>query len=580
MTTRHLLALAISLCPIPAFAADAPKPPEPERVITPLNVPARKPDPTPAPAPAKPAETKPADPKPTTPAKPADPAPTKPTDPTKKEEPKDKHASKPTFTSKEDEFYKVVTIPLPHNAVLEVGGLAWLDTAQTQLLVATRRGEIWRLDNVYHPNPILADPKGVQFKQMVFGLHEPLGLFVDFNSDAKSPWVYTAQRGEVSRLRDDDADGRFDQVQTFSNEWEISGSYHEFNFGPVPDKDGNLVVTLNRPFGGGQEGKALWRGWAVRIDKKTGQMTPICTGLRSPAGVGALNDGEVFYTDNQGDWVPACKLAHIKPLAFHGQETGHESMGDPRSPFKTKPAILKETNLLWPDAVKKIPELTPPAVWFPYPRMGKSHGEPRLDPTAGKFGPFAGQTFVADQGTSQVLRCFLEKIDGEYQGACFPFRSGLQSGAMRLLFGHDGSLFVGQTARGWGAPGGKPYGLQRIAWTGKTPFEIHEMRAKPDGFELTFTAEVDPKTAADPASYYARRWTYKHHQGYGCPPTDAAEIKVTKATVAPDNKSVRLTIDGLRPIYVHELRADGVRNKDNKPLLHPEAYYTLNRIPK
>ena len=33
------------------------------------------------------------------------------------------------------------------------------------------------------------------------------------------------------------------------------------------------------------------------------------------------------------------------------------------------------------------------------------------------------------------------------------------------------------------------FALERLVWTGKTPFEIHEMRAKPDGFELTFTEQ-------------------------------------------------------------------------------------------
>ncbi|MEO2034190.1 MAG: MotA/TolQ/ExbB proton channel family protein, partial [Planctomycetaceae bacterium] len=36
-------------------------------------------------------------------------------------------------------------------------------------------------------------------------------------------------------------------------------------------------------------------------------------------------------------------------------------------------------------------------------------------------------------------------------------------------------------------------------WTGKVPFEVHEMRAKSDGFELTFTHEIDPKTAGNVA---------------------------------------------------------------------------------
>ena len=71
----------------------------------------------------------------------------------------------------------------------------------------------------------------------------------------------------------------------------------------------------------------------------------------------------------------------------------------------------------------------------------------------------------------------------------------------------DGSLIAGGTSRGWGSRGGKPFSVERIAWTGKVPFEIHEMRAKPDGFELTFTKEIDPKTAGDAASYKMETFT-------------------------------------------------------------------------
>jgi len=36
----------------------------------------------------------------------------------------------------------------------------------------------------------------------------------------------------------------------------------------------------------------------------------------------------------------------------------------------------------------------------------------------------------------------------------------------------------------------------------------------------------------------------------------------------------------LRELYVHELRADGMRSAAGAQLDHPDAYYTLNRIPK
>ncbi len=482
----------------------------------------------------------------------------------------------------EADYYKLVTFPLPEDLVLEASGLEWLDDAKTRLAVCTRRGEIWVVDNVYADAPVLPDPKEkqdaknvVKYTQMIFGLHEPLGLLRDPKGFPKG--LYSAQRAELTRLVDEDGDDRFDLVERFGGEWEISGSYHEYAFGPKQGKDGNLWITLNRPFGGGQESAAHWRGWAVTIDPK-GKMTPLAPGLRSPAGLGTNCEGEMFFTDNQGDHVAVGKLSHLVP-GFHGQTEGLNSVDLPESPFKkpdTKDWPVR--GVPWREAMEKNPELRAPAIWFPYPQMGRSQTDVLCDTTGGKFGPFAGQTFVGDLSNALVMRCYLEKVGGEYQGAVFPFRSGLTPPVLRMTWGKDGSLFAAGSSRGWGG-GKRPYGLERMVWTGKTPFEMHEMRAKPDGFELTFTQPVDPKTAGDPNSYSMKTWFYHYHAGYGDKPRGTKDLAVTKAVVGKDNKSVRLTIEGLETYWVHELRADGVRNADGLPLLHPQAYYTLNKLP-
>src|SRR5581483_2189098 len=143
----------------------------------------------------------------------------------------------------------------------------------------------------------------------------------------------------------------------------------------------------------------------------------------------------------------------------------------------------------------------PPAILFPYKKMGQSASGIACDTSGGKFGPFTGQMFVGDQTNSTVMRCFLEKVDGHHQGVCFPFREGFGSGTLALLMTDNGQMFVGGTNRGWGSRGPKPFALERLDWTGETPFEIHEMRAKPDGFELTFTEPVNRETASDVGSY-------------------------------------------------------------------------------
>ena len=85
-----------------------------------------------------------------------------------------------------------------------------------------------------------------------------------------------------------------------------------------------------------------------------------------------------------------------------------------------------------------------------------------------------------------MMRVFMEKVNGVYQGASFNFVEGFSSGIIRMIWGSDDSMFVGMTSRGWSSTGKEEYGLQRLVWNGKMPFEIKAIKAKDDGFELEF----------------------------------------------------------------------------------------------
>ncbi len=178
------------------------------------------------------------------------------------------------------------------------------------------------------------------------------------------------------------------------------------------------------------------------------------------------------------------------------------------------------------------------------------------------------------------MRVALEKVNGAYQGACFPFRQGFASGTLAMREDAEGRMFVGGTNRGWGSRGTAPFALERMQWTGRTPFEVHHMRALADGFELVFTEPVDQKTAGDAKSYFMKTYTYIYQSSYSSPEVDHTEPAITKAEVSKDGKSVRLTVDKLVEGHVHELTMTGVRNQADLPLLHAEAYYTLNYVPK
>jgi cytochrome c551/c552 len=149
-----------------------------------------------------------------------------------------------------------------------------------------------------------------------------------------------------------------------------------------------------------------------------------------------------------------------------------------------------------------------------------------------------------------------------------------------MVWAKDGSLFVGETNRGWGSAGDANQGLQRLVWNGKVPFEMLTCKATPDGFEIDFTMPVDRKSAEDLASYNASSFIYKHHAVYGSPPINREDLKIKGVKVSEDGRKVRVVLDGLRAYYLHELNLTGLRSADTYyNLVHPTVYYTLNSIP-
>jgi azurin len=487
----------------------------------------------------------------------------------------------------ESDYYSIITLPIPADAVLEVGGLARLPNGN--LAVSTRRGEVWIIENPYMENG-----RFPHFRRFASGLHEILGLAY------RDGAFYVAQRGELTKLADENGDGRADRYETIYA-WPLSGHYHEYSFGPIIAEDGSFFVTANVAFGDEEwwrgESRVPWRGWTMRITPD-GQMEPWATGMRSPCGIGLI-DGQFFYADNQGDWIGSGGLVQVDKGDFTGHPAGLRWAELPESPveltlndiyYRANPRFTPPgRELIKPEDIadevplplfklaEELPAVKTPAVWLPHAILGISTSEIIVDDTGGAFGPFNGQVFIGDQGQSKILRVFLEKIGDTYQGAAFNFREGFQSGVLRMAWGKDGSLFAGQTDRGWGSAGGEPFGLQRLLWTGKVPFEIKAIRLMPDGFELEFTQPVDKGSALDPDAYEITSFIYKYHPVYGSPVVNDQDCLIRGILLSDDGLKARLIVDSLRRHYIHEIKAEGVRSYNGDwPLLHPVGYYTLN----
>jgi hypothetical protein len=456
-----------------------------------------------------------------------------------------------------NDVYHFEALPEPEDAKgLEVGGMGW--TADGKLALCTRHGEIW-----------MRSEKG-EYKRFASGLHECLGLYPGDSSGE----VYVMQRTELTKISDVDGDGEADKFETFNNSWGYNGNYHQFAFGLIKDKEGNFCGTLclaHKPdnSGGiymGTQKETPYRGCSFKITPK-GEFVPFSYGLRAPNGIAMEpNSGDLFATDNQGEFVPVGSLHHLTEGAFHGHPSSLIF-----KPGWTRP-LNTVTDAEW-DKMRKWP-----AVLLPYPQMGHSQGCPIFDTVGDKFGPFAGQMFLGDVIDPLIMRITLEKVQGEYQGACYPFmRRDELKGSNRLIFHPtDGSLYVGTTDRGWSRGSS---GLQKITWTGNPVFDIKEMSLAKEGFTITFTQPIDPASAADVKSWNLSTWHYKYGRQYGSPDLDKQAAKITAVKLSPDHTQATLSVEDLHDRqWIYYLVADGVKTPGGEALRNKEAYYTLNRL--
>ncbi|QEG02682.1 hypothetical protein Mal15_68030 [Stieleria maiorica] len=466
-------------------------------------------------------------------------------------------------SAKESDYYTITTFETPIGEVIEACGFQLMPDGS--MAVCSRRGDIFRI-----ADPLAETVTADQFSFFARGLHEPLSLAW------REGWLYATQRCEVTRMRDEDGDGAADVFETVADGWGVSTDYHEYAFGSKFDEDGNMAVTLCLT--GSFNSNVPYRGWAMKITPD-GKTLPMTSGVRSPAGIGADAQGRWYYTDNQGPWNGTCALKPLRQGRFVGHPGGFRWYADAESTMGPKPVEPESGSRLHIEA-DRIDELDMPTVLFPYTKMGKSASGIACDTTDGKFGPFKNQLFVADQSASTIMRVFLEEVDGHVQGVCFPFRSGFASGNVGVEMTPGGSLFVGGTNRGWGSVGPRPFAIERLDWTGKTPFEILAIRLQNDGFELEFTQAVDPNSVSDPALYQLQTYTYEYRSEYGSPEVDHTQPTIRSATVSEDRMKVRLVVDGLQRGHVHEFLCDKIKNADGQPLLHPQAYYTASYLAK
>lgn len=462
---------------------------------------------------------------------------------------------------------------MPETVAPEVGGLGF--TPSGRLVVLTRRSGVWTAQPA-------ADP--AKFRWQCFSdqsLHNANGLLVVSDRE-----LLVSQMPELTRVRDADGDGVADEYECVTP-FQLSGAYHEVTAGPVKDGKGGYFVALNTASHSGftfaftrgqfsdvgRRGRNFasvpYRGWVLHIDSK-GKVEPWAKGFRSPNGIATDVHGELWVTDNQGDFRNTNPLYHVEKGKFYGHPSSlvwdrEYTATDPtRDPLKQP---MEELNAM----------RTPEAVAFPY-GFSRSPAEPVFDLTRGKFGPFEGQMLVGDAAAPRIIRVMLEKIEGVWQGACAEFYAGngLRSGTNRMAFSPDGTaLYVGQTMREWA---GTMEGLQRIAYQGGRIFEIKKVHLLAGGFEIEFTEPVDSSTSAEqPDAFPTESYSYRYLSEYGGPEHQLAKMVPDSVTWSADRRKVVLRYSSVESGRVFRITPTPAIVSKGQKIGHPMVAYTVNR---
>ncbi len=348
----------------------------------------------------------------------------------------------------------------------------------------------------------------------------------------------------------------------------LSGSGYRSWTGGLAYKDGFLyaVVGMGLIPGGTSEfnDANLYRGKGsiYKISLNGAVVDTFAAGVRNPVSMAVGPDDQLFYTDNQGSFMPASAMFHVTQGAFFGHL---------KTPFDNQMR-------------------TPPAIIFPY---GSSPGGGDANnPTVARVatdmltlrnGPYKGQMLVGTNHTTGINRVFLEKVpDGAgghvYQGALFPFSQGMGVGGNsgsgnvptgsipgvlpdfrtnvnRMSYGPDGHIYLGggnspgnNSGGSHGFDGGLQYGLARMVPTGDTTaFEMKAIRSLgPTQLEIEFTEPVEAVATSNFAvrqGISTQATTTSYGNGYSAPTNN---LTVTAATLNEDKTKATLTITGLQ----------------------------------
>lgn len=474
------------------------------------------------------------------------------------------------------DYYEIEKISIPKEIDPQVGGLQVLKDGRVAATFFA--GEV-----------MIYSPKTKTWTQFAKGLDNPLGL-----EEEESGALVIMQMPELTRLIDENKDGKADFYQTVSDDFGMSGNYHEFAFGPARDSKGNYYVSLNvasnfagiferirgdfNPLGPSREvmtnwqndewkkvnkfkagrmfSKVSYRGWIMKITPD-GQTIPFASGFRSPDGLHVDAQDRLWATDNQGDWLGTSPLYHVE----EGKHYGHPASLAWKKGWTQDPVQMSADEL--------AKHRTVPSALFPHGELANSPTQPisTIDPSL--FGLPEGELLIGDMNQARLIRYLPDEVNGFMQGTFIPFidTKELGIGNHRFSFDEKGSLWVGKTHLGWAGD----EGISKISWKHKGVFLAEKVTQTKHGFAVRFNQKVDLVKA----NIKVQRHTYHYHGEYGSEKVDLQNVEVTSNRLSKDGKTLFITLPELVKNRLYTIELENVADVSNNPLMGNILRYNL-----
>lgn len=416
----------------------------------------------------------------------------------------------------QDSPFQVDVLQLPyHSPWKNQLRLSGIDFFHDKAVVCSADGDVWLLEGT------TKDSGDLSWQRIASGLFQPLGIKVINNE------IFVTCRDQLVRLKDLNGDGETDLYESFNSDHQVTDHFHEFAMGLQTDAEGNLYYAKSARHA--REAMVPQHGTLLKVSKDGLTTEIVANGFRAANGVCVNPDGSFIVTDQEGHWNPMNRINWVEPGGFYGNMFGYHPPPDSSEKGMQQPLVWVErkhdqspSELLWVDSDK----------WS------------TLNKRLLSFSYGYGKVFIVPH----------ERIDGQMQGGIFElpierFSTGVMRGRFNRL---DGQLYVcGLSA--WGSTQPQLGALYRIRYTGKSAVIPVDLHARHSGMEIIFSEGLDLSAAGDTANYKVETWDLKRSRAYGSEHYNEQVLKVTKADVSSDGRTVLLTIPDIQPTWVMEI---------------------------